>query len=308
MQDLFTGSSSTPLATHDANWLSAAGRNVADLVRVSNQARCTATYAIAAARYTGSNGNRSFVTVIGAANATTDNPEIGALARASATVGYAVHFGAPVGANFTELRLYYVTGTTLTLLAQPAVAIPWASNHDIDVVVSTPDAGVTINIKAYIDGSATATLDYNDTSGTRITAVGESGVYLRNRTELNAAIDAWSDSGAVGAAAHSIDGDVTLAINSSAAGMQYVPTGAYDVSGTLVNSSGAPLANLTNAAWQWFDAWGAAPTDTGVLTTDASGNFLVAVPISALVPPNTGYLAVEHAGQGLIGLYKLPVA
>ena len=89
-----------------------------------------------------------------------------------------------------------------------------------------------------------------------------------------------------------------------------VPT-TKSVQARFADLAGTDRANLTNLSWSWFDAapaTGVSPTDTGTgEITDASGNFVVAIPNTTLNAGQVGYLVVVNQASGWQGIYPLTV-
>lgn len=255
-------------------------------------------------------------TVFGAENpATTDYETIvtgtvGGTAAASQQIGPMVR-GSSGGATRNgyaafisgvgDVSIFRYNSNVYTELAGPTVFSGFNLTTEYDIKLRATGTNPVV-LQMYIDD--VLVLSANDSAAERIQTAGNGGIYSRyNNTRsqvTNLLIQDLTDAGI-------IDGDVTVAIDINAS-MQYAVGASLQVTGSLVNTSGVPITSLSSIAWAWFDAWGAAATDTGTTSTDGSGDFTINIPNTSLIATEYGYLALEHVGQGLIGLYKLQVS
>lgn len=200
-----------------------------------------------------------------------------------------------------DIAIERYNANVITTITGPSVFGGFNLTTEYDIKLRATGTNPVV-LQMYIDDVLVLSAD--DSAAERIQTAGNGGIYSRyNNTRsqvTNLLIQDLTDAGI-------INGGVTIAININAS-MQHAVGASLQVTGSLVNTSGVPITSLSSIAWAWFDVWGSAATDTGTTSTDANGDFAINIPNTTLIATEYGYLALEHVGQGLIGLYKLQVS
>lgn len=229
--------------------------------------------------------------------------QVGPLVRAYNSAGLYGYYATIRGDGSIAVGKW-VAGVRTDLASTSIPAFNAATTYNIRLRAT--GAGTDVTLTTYLDSAQVAALDWVDSDADRIVAAGNGGIYSRSNNVIRAEAYSLLVQDLAGAA-YSLNGGATLVVNVNA-GMQYSQPGDVGVSGVLVSATGVALANVSGIHWKWFDTWGAAPTDSGLTSTDGVGAFSLNLSNSIRVAGQTGYLALEHISQGLIGLYKLPVA
>lgn len=195
-------------------------------------------------------------------------------------------------------------------LTQITISNPATDNVKLKLI--TQNNGTDVQLQAWysINGGAWTRINnsvYTDSNvGAPFTSPGRDALYMRPQDAEPTAARLLSFVGNTLTTTNSINGDVTVGVTITAS-MGYATATDGEVSETLVDAGGTPRANLSGISWWWFDSLAAAPTDSGLTSTDIGGVFTVSIPNSVLTAGQTGYLALEKSDQSLIGLYKLQV-
>lgn len=123
------------------------------------------------------------------------------------------------------------------------------------------------------------------------------------------------DSTVAGTGERSVTGTGALLVQSSAVSgsgalqLKLVLTQATNRN--LVDESGAPVANLADIAYEWYDALDDTdgnPTQQGTFSTNENGEATIQLPNSALTSGQSGTLILYHPTDSEIrGVYRIPV-
>lgn len=188
--DAFTGDDGTALATHDENWKSMSGYDVAYSELQGGLCQATANWMQQGAYYDGSTENRSKITAKGVSTTGyTKSPHVRA---GAATKGYSFVL-VPSGSNWVGVAIYK-NGTYAAEGGLFSIPI----SEDVDLEITAPGTS-TVTVTAYVNG--TSRLSWDDSSSPIGTGHPGFSVAAGSGDKTQTTIDTWTDGAASSPAA-----------------------------------------------------------------------------------------------------------